>query len=399
MTLAVVGTVVNRLVKLDAVEHDPFALELRLQLPRCRRRGRHRGRVDADHRGRDRGAVHDLPVPRVAEHPGRGRRRRGRGRPAGRSGPGSSRSRTSSLPLLVVREIWLRSACAVGGAGVLFGWWFTFLAGAVLLGLDSDPSSYHEARLEDYREPRGRGAAHCRRVASRVDGARPDRTPGVTRHRATRRRERPRRGRSRRRRVSAMSDAPPPSPPPPPSAGGGGSHDPRSSSPLVSYWKLVVLERYAKFDGRSRRAEFWWYSLANFIVSVVLNLLVGSRSHLRRALRDLRARRADSRASPSAIRRLHDTDKSGWWLLIGLIPLVGIIVLIVFFATDGAARLRTSTGRRRSTRRADCYSARTMAASPWPPPPQSDAAPRPPPRRRSSSISVSTTRVPDMPIG
>ena len=35
------------------------------------------------------------------------------------------------------------------------------------------------------------------------------------------------------------------------------------------------------------------------------------------------------------IRRLHDTDKSGWWLLIGLIPLVGIIVLIVFFATDG----------------------------------------------------------------
>ena len=35
------------------------------------------------------------------------------------------------------------------------------------------------------------------------------------------------------------------------------------------------------------------------------------------------------------IRRLHDTDKSGWWLLIGLIPLVGAIVLIVFFATEG----------------------------------------------------------------
>jgi uncharacterized membrane protein YhaH (DUF805 family) len=37
-----------------------------------------------------------------------------------------------------------------------------------------------------------------------------------------------------------------------------------------------------------------------------------------------------------AIRRLHDTDKSGWWLLIALIPLAGIIVLIVFWATDGA---------------------------------------------------------------
>ena len=46
-----------------------------------------------------------------------------------------------------------------------------------------------------------------------------------------------------------------------------------------------------------------------------------------------------------------------------------------------------------------CYSVLMIAASPWPPPPQSAAAPTPPPRRRSSLISVSTTRVPDMPIG
>ena len=36
--------------------------------------------------------------------------------------------------------------------------------------------------------------------------------------------------------------------------------------PLVDYWTLVVLQRYAKFDGRASRAEYWWFYLANFIV-------------------------------------------------------------------------------------------------------------------------------------
>ncbi len=66
-----------------------------------------------------------------------------------------------------------------------------------------------------------------------------------------------------------------PPPPPPPSGSGGGAPRPAMSNPLISYWKLVVLERYAQFTGRSRRAEFWWYFLANFIITVVLNILVG----------------------------------------------------------------------------------------------------------------------------
>src|SRR6476646_11550575 len=68
-----------------------------------------------------------------------------------------------------------------------------------------------------------------------------------------------------------MTDVPPP--PPPATYGGGGAARPALPNPLISYWKLVVLERYTKWDGRSRRAEFWWYFLANVIISIVLNVI------------------------------------------------------------------------------------------------------------------------------
>jgi len=122
--------------------------------------------------------------------------------------------------------------------------------------------------------------------------------------------------------------------PPPPPSYGGGVGKPALPNPLVSYWKLVVLERYAKFDGRSRRAEFWWYALANFIISVVLNLLQAAAS-IFVILVVIYGLAVLIPGIAVAIRRLHDTDKSGWWLLIGLIPIVGAIVLIVFWATDG----------------------------------------------------------------
>ena len=60
---------------------------------------------------------------------------------------------------------------------------------------------------------------------------------------------------------------------PPPPGSGSGAPQPAMPNPLVSYWKQVVLEHYAKFAGRSRRAEFWWYFLANVIISVVFNIL------------------------------------------------------------------------------------------------------------------------------
>jgi uncharacterized membrane protein YhaH (DUF805 family) len=123
--------------------------------------------------------------------------------------------------------------------------------------------------------------------------------------------------------------------PPPPSNYGGGSPQPQLPNPLVSYWKRVVLERYAQFTGRARRAEFWWYFLANFIISVVLNILIAV-SSIFGVLTLIYGLAVLIPGLAVAVRRLHDTDRSGWWLLIGLIPIVGIIVLIVFWATDGS---------------------------------------------------------------
>jgi uncharacterized membrane protein YhaH (DUF805 family) len=123
-------------------------------------------------------------------------------------------------------------------------------------------------------------------------------------------------------------------PPPPPSNYGGGAPRPMSN-PLVGYWKRVVLERYAQFQGRSGRAEFWWYFLAALIIGIVFNILIAV-SNIFFVLYVIYGLAVLIPGLAVGVRRLHDTDKTGWWLLIGLIPLVGIIVLIVFWATEGA---------------------------------------------------------------
>jgi uncharacterized membrane protein YhaH (DUF805 family) len=129
-------------------------------------------------------------------------------------------------------------------------------------------------------------------------------------------------------------NAPPP-PPPPPSAPGGSGSAPTApvGNPLVGYWKQVVLERYAQFTGRARRAEYWWFALATTIVGVILSVL-GAVSSIFIILYYVYALAVLIPSLAVGIRRLHDTDRSGWWLLIALIPLIGVIVLIVFLATD-----------------------------------------------------------------
>jgi len=106
--------------------------------------------------------------------------------------------------------------------------------------------------------------------------------------------------------------------------------------PIIENWKLVVLQRFAKFDGRAGRAEFWWFVLANFLVYIVLAILLQI-SGIFLIVELLFALAMIVPSIAVAIRRLHDTDKSGWMLLIGLIPLVGAILLIVFYATEGTS--------------------------------------------------------------
>ena len=104
-------------------------------------------------------------------------------------------------------------------------------------------------------------------------------------------------------------------------------------------WYLGVLKKYAVFSGRAQRAEYWYFVLFNTIVSIilmVLDVMLGTFDP-RSVLGVLSGIYALAVFIPSlavSVRRLHDIGKSGWWLLIGLIPLIGPILLIVWFATD-----------------------------------------------------------------
>ncbi|WP_192771859.1 DUF805 domain-containing protein [Plantactinospora soyae] len=105
-----------------------------------------------------------------------------------------------------------------------------------------------------------------------------------------------------------------------------------------------VLSQYVGFGGRARRAEYWWFFLFSVLVGIVTSILdsvLGTDfegSSTSGGLLNLIASLALFLPSLAvAVRRLHDTDRSGWWILIGLIPLVGAIVLLVFFVQDGTS--------------------------------------------------------------
>ncbi|MFY1634608.1 DUF805 domain-containing protein [Solwaraspora sp. WMMB335] len=100
-----------------------------------------------------------------------------------------------------------------------------------------------------------------------------------------------------------------------------------------------VLSQYVGFGGRARRSEYWWFFLFSFLVSIVtsiLDVVLGTDFDGSNGLFSLIATLALLLPSLAVgVRRLHDTDRSGWWILIGIIPIIGTIVLLVFFALDG----------------------------------------------------------------
>ena len=98
-------------------------------------------------------------------------------------------------------------------------------------------------------------------------------------------------------------------------------------------WYLGALKKYADFTGRARRTELWMFLLINFVVSVVLAVvdrMIGTM-----VLQPLYALAVLLPSLAVGARRLHDTGRSGWWLLIALVPIAGLVVLIVFYLIEG----------------------------------------------------------------
>lgn len=90
--------------------------------------------------------------------------------------------------------------------------------------------------------------------------------------------------------------------------------------------------KYAVFTGRASRSEFWYWVLAAFIVSVVFSLL-RSVSGAFAILELLWGLATLVPGLALNARRLHDIGKSGWWQLIGIIPIIGWILVIIWFST------------------------------------------------------------------
>jgi uncharacterized membrane protein YhaH (DUF805 family) len=98
-------------------------------------------------------------------------------------------------------------------------------------------------------------------------------------------------------------------------------------------WYLKVLKNYVGFQGRARRKEYWMFVLFSVIVSIVLSI-VDSIAGLSSGLSGLYSLAVLLPSIAVGVRRLHDTGRSGWWLFICLIPLIGSIILLVFMCQD-----------------------------------------------------------------
>ncbi len=99
-------------------------------------------------------------------------------------------------------------------------------------------------------------------------------------------------------------------------------------------WYLQAMRSWNNFEGRARRTEYWMYVLFYCLmcfVSAILSTIIGSLGSIMFGIVIV------IHIIPGlavAVRRLHDSGNSGWWLLISLVPLVGTIVLLVFYCQD-----------------------------------------------------------------
>lgn len=104
-------------------------------------------------------------------------------------------------------------------------------------------------------------------------------------------------------------------------------------------WYLKAIRQYADFSGRARRKEYWMFALFNFIfllIAVMLDMALGlGYGDGPGVLYLLYLLFMIIPSLSVGVRRLHDTGKSGWFMLIGFIPAVGGIILFIFYVMEG----------------------------------------------------------------
>lgn len=108
-------------------------------------------------------------------------------------------------------------------------------------------------------------------------------------------------------------------------------------------WMTMALKRYSDFSGRSRRMEYWMFVVLNVVINVVASVVdgvLGMSGMVGGVYGPLTLLAMLALLIPGiavGVRRLHDQDKSGWFLLLVLIPILGALVLLVFMFLEGTA--------------------------------------------------------------
>ena len=116
-------------------------------------------------------------------------------------------------------------------------------------------------------------------------------------------------------------------------------------------WYVKALKQYVDFSGRARRREYWMFVLVNVVIVIVLSVIDtllgtggfratagGGSFYAANSLGLLSGLYTLAVLLPSiavTVRRLHDTDRSGWWILLGFIPIIGGNILLVFYVLEG----------------------------------------------------------------
>ena len=98
---------------------------------------------------------------------------------------------------------------------------------------------------------------------------------------------------------------------------------------------VAVLKKYGVFSRRAQRSEYWMFAIVNSLVVLALTFIAGATGLP--LLGVLGIGYSVAVLIPSlavTVRRLHDTGRSGWWLLVGLVPYVGAIVILIFMLLD-----------------------------------------------------------------
>lgn len=107
-------------------------------------------------------------------------------------------------------------------------------------------------------------------------------------------------------------------------------------------WYVKVLQQYADFSGRARRREYWMFYLVSTVISFMLLVidfgLLGAADSGFPFLSFLYGLLMIIPTFSVGVRRLHDTNRSGWWFLITLLPILGGFIFLIFLVQDGTPR-------------------------------------------------------------